>query len=240
MLAPPDRLIVALDVSSSAETQRIVSRIGDAVQTYKVGMQLYTAEGPQIVRDLIASGKKVFLDLKYHDIPNTVARACAAATRLGVSMLNVHAAGGGAMMAAAREAVDQAASDRSSRTPRLIAVTVLTSLDGAAMQEVGQGDSVSTQAMRLAALTRDSGLDGVVCSAAEARSMRNAFGNAFTLVTPGIRPADATNDDQARIATPQAALANGADYLVVGRPITRAADPVAALAQINRVLGPLR
>ena len=153
-------------------------------------------------------------------------------------MLNVHAAGGRAMMAAAREAVDQAARDAGSRTPRLIAVTVLTSLDGAAMQEVGQGDSVSTQAMRLAALTRDSGLDGVVCSAAEARSMRNAFGNAFTLVTPGIRPADATTtDDQARIATPQAALANGADYLVVGRPITRAVDPLAALAEINRALG---
>ena len=231
------RVFVALDFADEDSAFALARRLDPHECGLKVGSELFTAAGPEFVTQIVARGFNVFLDLKFHDIPNTVARACSAATRLGVSMLNVHAAGGRAMMAAAREAVDHAARD-DGRTPRLIAVTVLTSLDSAAMQEVGQGDSVSTQAMRLAALTRDSGLDGVVCSAAEARSMRNAFGSAFTLVTPGIRPADATADDQARIATPQAALANGADYLVVGRPITRAADPVAALAQINRALGP--
>ena len=231
------RVFVALDFADADSAYALARRLDPRECGLKVGSELFTAAGPEFVTRIVAHGFNVFLDLKFHDIPNTVARACAAATRLGVSMLNVHAAGGRAMMAAAREAVDQAARDNGSRTPRLIAVTVLTSLDGAAMQAVGQGDSVSTQAMRLAALTRDSGLDGVVCSAAEARSMRNAFGNAFTLVTPGIRPADATTDDQARIATPQAALANGADYLVVGRPITRAVDPLAALAEINRALG---
>src|SRR5207237_725543 len=154
----------------------------------KVGKELFVIAGPEPVRWMIDRGFNVFLDLKFHDIPNTVARACAAATRLGVWMLNVHAAGGRAMLSAAREAVNSAAEERRAPAPRLIAVTVLTSLDGSMLREVGQGDNVSTQALRLASLARDSGLDGVVCAADEARSMRDAFGPRFALVTPGIRP----------------------------------------------------
>ena len=231
------RVFVAFDFAETDSAFALAARLDPRECGIKVGSELFTAAGPEFVTQIVARGFNVFLDLKFHDIPNTVARACAAATRLGVFMLNVHAVGGRGMLTAAREAVDQAARDGATHAPRLIAVTVLTSLDAAALQEVGQGNGVSTQVMRLAALARDSGLDGVVCSAAEARAMRKAFGQSFLLVTPGIRPADAAGDDQSRIATPEAALANGADYLVVGRPITRAADPLAALAQINRALG---
>jgi orotidine-5'-phosphate decarboxylase len=231
------RVFVALDFADADSAIALAMRLDPHECGIKVGSELFTAAGPEFVTQIVARGFNVFLDLKFHDIPNTVAGACAAATRLGVFMLNVHAAGGRAMLSAAREAVDQTARGRSIRAPRLIAVTVLTSLDAASLQEVGQDDSVLTQAMRLGALARDSGLDGVVCSAAEAGAMRKAFGNGFVLVTPGIRPVDAGGDDQSRIATPAAALASGADYLVVGRPITRAADPLAALAQINRSLG---
>ena len=235
--AASPRVLVALDFDDAIPALALVDRLDARACGVKVGSELFTAAGPQFVKQIVARGFNVFLDLKFHDIPNTAAGACAAATRMGVWMMNVHAGGGRAMLAAAREAVDRSARSAGIRAPRLIAVTVLTSLDAAALVDVGQGDSVSAQAMRLAALAGDCGLDGVVCSAAEARSMRSAFGKAFTLVTPGIRPADAGADDQARVATPEAALANGADYLVVGRPITRAADPVAALAQINRALG---
>ena len=231
------RVLVALDFDSAAAALALIARLDPRQCGAKIGSELFTAAGPAIVRDTAARGFNVFLDLKFHDIPNTVARACAAATRLGVWMLNVHAAGGRAMLTAAREAVAQNVRESGGRRPLLIAVTVLTSLDEAALAEVGQGAEVAAQAMRLAALARDSGLDGVVCSASEARAMRDAFGAEFTLVTPGIRPSDAATDDQSRIATPQAALANGADYLVVGRPITRAADPLAALARINAALG---
>jgi orotidine-5'-phosphate decarboxylase len=230
------RVFVALDFDDAAAALSLAGLLDPRECGVKIGSELFTVAGPELVRAMVERRFKVFLDLKFHDIPNTVGRACAAATRLGVWMMNVHAAGGLAMLTAAREAVDQAAHGASIPAPRLIAVTVLTSLDGAALSEVGQGDSASAQALRLAGLARDSDLDGVVCSAAEARSMRDRFGDAFLLVTPGIRPADARSDDQSRIATPRAAIANGADYLVVGRPITRAADPVAALAQINREL----
>ena len=230
------RVFVALDFGDAAAALSLVGRLDPRDCGLKIGSELFTVAGPELVRALVGRRFNVFLDLKFHDIPNTVARACAAATRLGVGMMNVHAAGGRAMLAAAREAVDEAARRTSMPAPRLIAVTVLTSLDDAALREVAHVDSASAQAVRLAALARDSDLDGVVCSAAEARPMRDAFGSAFLLVTPGIRPADVSLDDQARIATPRAAIANGADYLVVGRPITRAADPVAALAQINRDL----
>jgi orotidine-5'-phosphate decarboxylase len=182
------------------------------------------------VESLQGLGFEVFLDLKFHDIPNTVAQACEAAARLGVWMLNVHASGGSKMMAAAREAVDKAA-----RRPRLIAVTVLTSMQDEDLAELGvSGVSAGEQALRLAALAQRCGLDGVVCSAREAAAMRARFGDGFQLVTPGIRPADAAADDQARVATPGAALRAGSTYLVIGRPITRAADPVLALRQIER------
>jgi orotidine-5'-phosphate decarboxylase len=231
------RVFVALDFDDAAAALSLAGRLDPRDCGVKIGSELFTVAGPELVRAMVERRFNVFLDLKFHDIPNTVGRACAAATRLGVWMMNVHAAGGRAMLTAAREAVDRAAQRASMSTPRLIAVTVLTSLDDAALTEVGQGDSASAQALHLAGLARDSDLDGVVCSAAEARSMRDTFGDAFLLVTPGIRPADAGSDDQSRIATPQAAIANGADHLVIGRPITRAADPIAALAQINRELG---
>jgi orotidine-5'-phosphate decarboxylase len=189
------------------------------------------------VRWMVARGFNVFLDLKFHDIPNTVAQACAAATRLGVWMLNVHAAGGRSMLKAARDAVGGTAAETGLPRPLLIAVTVLTSLDHAALRDTGIETDPGRHALRLAALARDCGLDGVVCSAVEAPSMRSAFGPDFALVTPGIRPAGSSADDQARIVTPEQAVENGANYLVVGRPITGAENPVAALAAINRMLG---
>jgi orotidine-5'-phosphate decarboxylase len=203
----------------------------------KVGKQLFTAEGPAIVRTLAARGDRVFLDLKFHDIPNTVAQACAAATRLGVWMLNVHAAGGRPMLKAARDAVAATAAEIGVARPLLVAVTVLTSLDQAALHETGIDLDAGRHVLRLAALARDCGLDGIVCSPVEAPSMRSAFGPDFALVTPGIRLAGSAKDDQTRIATPEMAAQGGADYLVIGRPITAAPDPVATLADINRSLG---
>ncbi|HEY3178901.1 MAG TPA: orotidine-5'-phosphate decarboxylase [Casimicrobiaceae bacterium] len=234
------RVIVALDFDRAAAALSLVERLDPGACAIKVGSELFAVAGPQPVREIVARGFNVFLDLKFHDIPNTVARACEAATRLGVWMLNVHASGGRAMLTAAREAVHQAALDSNRHSPRLIAVTVLTSLDDEDLRDIGHVGGAYAQAMRLAHLTHDCGLDGVVCSAADAASMRATFGNAFTLVTPGIRPAGTDVNDQSRIATPQMALANGADYLVIGRPITRAADPVAALALINSSLGVVR
>ncbi|HKP67333.1 MAG TPA: orotidine-5'-phosphate decarboxylase, partial [Casimicrobiaceae bacterium] len=192
---------------------------------------------PDPVRWMVARGFNVFLDLKFHDIPNTVAQACAAATRLGVWMLNVHAAGGRPMLKAARDAVAATAAEVGVPRPLLVAVTVLTSLDQAALHETGIDLDAGRHVLRLAALARDCGLDGIVCSAVEAPSMRSAFGPDFALVTPGIRPAGSVKDDQTRIATPEMAAQGGANYLVVGRPITAAADPVAALAEINASLG---
>jgi orotidine-5'-phosphate decarboxylase len=179
----------------------------------------------------------VFLDLKFHDIPNTVAQACAAATRLGVWMLNVHASGGTAMLAAAREAVDRAAAGTGRAKPHLIAVTVLTSLRAADLSATGIADAPEAQVLRLAKLAQANGLDGVVCSSREAASLRAACGPKFLLVTPGIRPAGADAHDQARTATPSEAIAAGADFLVIGRPITQAPDPQAALESIHRTLG---
>ncbi len=198
---------------------------------------MFVVAGPEPVRWMIERGFNVFLDLKFHDIPNTVAQACAAATRLGVWMLNVHAAGGRAMLTAAREAVNRTGAERNAAPPLLIAVTVLTSLADADLREQGLTDGAALQAVKLARMAATCGLDGVVCSAVEALAMRAALGPAFKLVTPGIRPAGSAPDDQARIITPEAAMANGADYLVVGRPVTQATNPVAALAAINASIG---
>ncbi|HET7136591.1 MAG TPA: orotidine-5'-phosphate decarboxylase, partial [Casimicrobiaceae bacterium] len=198
--------------------------------------ELFVSAGPEPVRWLVARGFHVFLDLKFHDIPNTAAQACAAAARLGVFMLNVHASGGRAMLEAARRAVDDASKEAGVRTPLLIAVTVLTSLDRAALLDLAIDAEPASLALRLARLTQRARLDGVVCSAAEARVLRDALGPDFKLVTPGIRPAGSGSDDQARVVTPAQAIANGADYLVVGRPITAAADPLAALADIEASL----
>jgi orotidine-5'-phosphate decarboxylase len=237
MIPPDPRVIVALDFANPMHALALADKLDPRACALKVGKEMFVVAGPEPVRWMIQRGFNVFLDLKFHDIPNTVAQACAAATRLGVWMLNVHAAGGRAMLTAARESVDRAAAERGARPPLLIAVTVLTSLDDADLREQGLTDNAASQAVKLARMTAACGLDGVVCSAVEAHAMRAALGPSFKLVTPGIRPAGSARDDQARIVTPGAAIANGADYLVVGRPITQAADPVAALAAINSSIG---
>ena len=224
-----DRLIVALDVASAAQARQVVQSIGEAATTYKVGKQLFTAEGPQIVRDLVSSGRKVFLDLKFHDIPNTVAGAVRAASELGVSMLTVHASGGGSMLRAAAQAAAQSAIK-----PMVLAVTVLTSLSDADMVELGITGQVIDHVVRLAALARDAGCGGVVASALEAHELRRELGNDFKIVTPGVRPAGTAAGDQARVLTPKEAIAAGANYLVVGRPILEAADPSRAANEIVR------
>jgi orotidine-5'-phosphate decarboxylase len=231
------KVIVALDFANPMHALALADRLDARHCALKVGKEMFVVAGPEPVRWMIERGFNVFLDLKFHDIPNTVAPACAAATRLGVWMLNVHAVGGRAMLTAARESVDSAAATRSAKPPLLIAVTVLTSLTDADMREQGVSDTAATQAVKLARMTAACRLDGVVCSAVEAPALRAALGPAFKLVTPGIRPAGSAKDDQARIITPVAAVANGADYLVVGRPITQAPDPVAALAEINASIG---
>jgi len=226
MKAP--RIIVALDYPDAKGALALVARLDPRLCKVKVGKELYTAAGPQLVESINKSGFSIFLDLKYHDIPNTVAAACAAAAGLGVWMLNVHALGGRAMMSAAREAIS-----KGGKPPMLIAVTLLTSMGPADMKDVGLGGNPQEAVSRLARLAQECGLDGVVCSPQEAAALRRQFGKEFALVTPGIRPAEAAQDDQARIATPRQAIAAGSDYLVIGRPITRAPDPLAALRRIN-------
>ena len=240
MIATDPRVIVALDFPDAEGALALAQRLDPATCALKVGKEMFVAAGPEPVRAMVARGFRVFLDLKFHDIPNTVARACAAATRLGVWMINVHAAGGAAMLAAARTAVNEAAAEQGRAAPLLIAVTVLTSLRDDDLRATGIADDTARQAVRLARLTADCGLDGVVCSAQEAPALRAALGAGFKLVTPGIRPAGSAADDQSRIVSPQAAIANGADYLVIGRPIVEARDPVAALAAINASLAVAR
>jgi orotidine-5'-phosphate decarboxylase len=221
------RLIVALDVSSAAAARKIVAAVGDSAHIYKVGMQLFTAEGPAIVRELIASGRQVFLDLKFHDIPNTVDAAVKEAAKLGVSMLTVHASGGGAML---RAAVDAARATNPSTM--VLAVTVLTSLDQRDLEHGGVRGSVVDHVSRLAALAITSGCHGVVASAQEAATLRTELGDDFLIVTPGVRPIGVEHGDQARVVTPSEAIAAGATYIVVGRPITEADDPAAEAREI--------
>ncbi len=223
------RVIVALDVPSAGDALALAARLPAGRCRLKVGKELFVSAGPALVDTLVQRGHGIFLDLKFHDIPNTVAQACSAAAKLGVWMVNVHASGGTRMMRAAREALEAVPQHR----PKLIAVTVLTSLAAEDVDELGFGRDPASLALHLAALARDSGLDGVVCSAQESAAMRARFGPGFDLVTPGIRPADAGSDDQARVATPAAAIRAGSSYLVIGRPITRAPDPAAALAAIE-------
>src|SRR5271165_1479696 len=229
---PRQRLIVALDVSTAAAARQIVAALGDSALTYKVGMQLYTAEGPQVVRDLVASGRRVFLDLKYHDIPNTVGAAVTEAAKLGVSMLTVHASGSGKML---RAAVDAA---KARPGLMVLAVTVLTSMDGNDLEKIGVRGTVEDSVVRLATIALANGCQGVVASAREASRLRAELGNAFAILTPGVRPAGSAVGDQVRVVTPAEAIASGASYVVVGRPITEAADPAAEaraiLGQISR------
>jgi orotidine-5'-phosphate decarboxylase len=229
---PRQRLIVALDVSSAAAAQKIVAAVGDSASCYKVGMQLYTAEGPQVVRDLVASGRRVFLDLKYHDIPNTVASAVREAAGLGVSMLTVHASGGGKML---RTATDAARSLNAALM--VLGVTVLTSLNDNDLDKLGVHGRVQDQVLRLAALALADGCHGVVASAQEASALRSELEGDFAIVTPGVRPAGAEPGDQARVVTPAEAIAAGATHIVVGRPITTAADPAAEARAILSQIG---
>jgi orotidine-5'-phosphate decarboxylase len=228
-----DRLIVALDVPNAAEAQRLVQSIGNSASIYKIGKQLFTSEGPDLVRDLVSSGRKVFLDLKYHDIPNTVASAVRAAADLKVHMLTVHASGGTKMLRVAAEAAAESASK-----PLVLAVTVLTSMADADLHEIGITGSAQDQVLRLAKLAQKTGIGGLVASPSELKALRQAIGQEMKIVTPGVRPAGSDKGDQARVATPAEAIADGADYIVVGRPITAAADPAAAakaiLAEIRK------
>jgi len=226
-----ERLIVALDVSSASAARQIVSAVGESALTYKVGMQLYTAEGPQVVRDLIASGRRIFLDLKFHDIPNTVAAAVREAAQLGVSMLTVHASGGGTMLRAAAEAA------RHNPQLKLLAVTVLTSMDDRDLDQIGVRGNVVDTVLRLSALALANGCHGVVASAREAAHLRKELGTDFAIVTPGVRPPGSGVADQVRVVTPAEAIAAGASHIVVGRPITEAPDPGAEARAILEQIG---
>jgi len=226
------KIIVALDYPEATPALALVDKLQPSLCRLKVGKELFTATGPILLDHLMKRGFEVFLDLKFHDIPNTTAQACKAVAGLGVWMVNVHALGGRKMMEAAREAVAQAA-----RPPRLIAVTLLTSMAQEDLSELGMNATPADMVLRLATLARDSGLDGVVCSAQEAALLRRELGDKFCLVTPGIRLADAAADDQMRVMTPRAALEAGSSYLVIGRPITRAADPLRALQEISQQIG---
>lgn len=229
------RVIVALDYPERAAALALVERLAPGSCRLKVGKELFTRAGPALVEALVARGFDVFLDLKFHDIPNTVASACQAAAGLGVWMLNVHALGGERMLLAAREGCA-----RAGHSPLLVAVTILTSMDARDLAAVGIAGSAEENVLRLATLARDCGLDGVVCSSRESAVLRDRFGSDFLLVTPGIRPAGSGQDDQRRVMTPREALENGASYLVIGRPVTRADDPPGVLRTINSELAAVR
>jgi len=230
-----DKILVALDVESRAEALGLADALRGAVGGFKIGSRLFTSEGPAIVRTLTERGDRVFLDLKFHDIPNTVATAVAAATELGVWMVNVHAGGGTAMMRAAHAAAHETAARRNAPPPLVIAVTVLTSMNRAALAETGIVIELMDQVLRLAELTKEAGLDGVVASPRETAAIRARCGAEFAIVTPGIRggAAASTKDDQERTMTPADAIGAGASYLVVGRPIIAAPDPLAAARAIS-------
>ena len=223
------KIIIALDYAQAQDAMLLVKQLDPQLCKLKVGKELFTSSGPTFVEALVKLGFDVFLDLKFHDIPNTVAKACQAAANLGVWMLNVHASGGLAMMQAAQEGID-----KTSQQPLLIAVTVLTSMDQATLNQLGVSGNLQDHVLRLASLTQQAGLAGVVCSAQEASLLRTHLGNKFCLVTPGIRPANVSANDQSRVVTPIEALKLGASYLVVGRPITQAQKPLPALIEINK------
>jgi orotidine-5'-phosphate decarboxylase len=229
-----DKLIIALDVDSVAEARELCARLRGHAGMFKIGSQLFTAAGPAFVRELVAAGTRVFLDLKFHDIPNTVAGACREAVRLGVALFNVHAAGGSEMLRRAAEATTETAAREGLPRPKLIAVTVLTSSDAAVLAEIGVADTPDGQVTRLARLAAECELDGVVASPHEITPVRAAVARPrFLIVTPGVRPRTAAHDDQKRVLTPAEAVRAGADYLVVGRAILNAPDPLRAAAEIS-------
>lgn len=225
------KIIVALDFPGAVPALALAHRLSPELCRLKVGKELFTATGPVLLEQLMKSGFEIFLDLKFHDIPNTTAQACKAAASLGVWMINVHALGGRKMLEAAQLAVSNSA-----RPPKLIAVTLLTSMNQEDINDLGINTTTEEMVLRLAKLAQESGLDGVVCSAMETALLRKHCGNKFSLVTPGIRPVDASLDDQSRVMTPEAALRSGSSYLVIGRPISRAVDPLQALLDINQTI----
>jgi len=228
-----NRLIVAIDVHTMEKVQQLIEALGDKVSYYKVGMELFYSVGNEVITYLNKQGKSIFLDLKLHDIPNTVGQSLAALTELkGISMLNVHATGGPTMMAVAAQAVKNKAKSLGIEPPKLIAVTVLTSMSATEWADLGYGKELLAQVVHLAKLAKSAGLDGVVASPQEAAMIRAACGEDFIIVTPGIRPSGAAINDQSRIATPAGALANGASHLVIGRPITAAEHPQQAVQAI--------
>jgi|SRR5687768_7133473 len=230
-------ILVALDVESAAKAVDLANQLRGSVGGYKIGKQLFTAAGPAVVRELTSRGDRVFLDLKFHDIPNTVAGAVESAVATGAWMVNVHASGGSAMMRAAADAAASSAGVLDRPKPLIIGVTVLTSMTDATLQEIGVQRSMIDQVVHLARLAKSSGLDGVVASPQETRAIRDACGKDFQIVTPGIRPADQQGkDDQARTLTPAEAIAAGATYLVIGRPITAAPNPREAAERIAATL----
>ncbi|MGD1158505.1 MAG: orotidine-5'-phosphate decarboxylase [Terriglobia bacterium] len=236
-----EKIVVALDVPSAEAGLRVAQKLHGHVGMFKVGSEVFTAEGPVLARYLVATGERVFLDLKFHDIPNTVLAAARQAAMLGVSLLNVHASGGRKMMEAALKGVRLAEGARAVAAPtRVLAVTVLTSLGPDDLAEVGFQGSPEEVVVRLARLAQKAGLDGVVASPREITAIRKACGPNFLIVTPGVRPVTVASDDQTRIASPESAIRAGADYLVIGRPITAAPDPAAAAdaiaAEIEKVL----
>ena len=227
-----NKIIVALDFENLDEAKKLVKQLDPNLCRLKVGKQMFTLFGPQWVRELVELDFDVFLDLKFHDIPNTVAKACAAAAKLGVWMVNVHASGGGEMMQAAMNSVLSFGEKR----PLLTAVTILTSMNSAEYANLGFTRNIDDQVLHLAAMAKQSGLDGVVCSAKEAKRLSSHLGEAFKLVTPGIRPPGSDKGDQSRIMTPKQAIQEGASYLVIGRPITKAPDPLKVLCEISESL----
>jgi orotidine-5'-phosphate decarboxylase len=226
------KIIVALDFDNLAEALKLVNQLDPKLCRLKVGKEMFTLFGPQWVSQLIELGFEVFLDLKFHDIPNTVAKACAAAAKLGVWMVNVHAAGGDEMMKAAIKSLQTFGKDR----PLLTAVTILTSMNTQQFENIGFTRSIDDQVLHLAMLAKQSGLDGVVCSALEAERLSNHLGKDFCLVTPGIRPKGSDKGDQSRIMTPKQAIEAGSTYLVIGRPITQSPDPLKTLCEISESL----
>ena len=224
----PPRILVAMDFANAQDCLSLADRLDPTYCRLKVGKELFTVAGPQVVEGLMKKGFDVFLDLKFHDIPNTTAKAVKAAAELGVWMVNVHASGGERMMAAARNELEK----RSGPNPLLIGVTVLTSMEASDLNQIGIARSPEEQVLHLAGLAKASGMDGVVCSAQEASMLSAQLGSDFCLVTPGIRPANSAADDQRRIVTPEQAVADGSHYLVIGRPITKAADPVSVCRSI--------
>jgi orotidine-5'-phosphate decarboxylase len=233
-MKPKDRIILALDVPGYEEAIRIVYKFEEHIEIFKVGSELFTAVGPEIIKKINSMGKKVFLDLKFHDIPNTVAKSAAAAARLGVFMFNVHTLGGLEMMRKAAEVIRKISLNENIERPKLIGVTILTSMDQAALQdELGIAMRMGVQVKHLAGLAQRAGLDGVVASPVDTENIRAHFGKDFLIVTPGIRPSWASADDQKRMLTPKEALRRGADYLVIGRAILSQPDPVSALKRIE-------